>query len=289
MTTSRVLVSLLTDDQEFQRLQASEAEAAAKRSGMEIDIVFARNNGSLQREQIYKHIHGLHATRPSAIIVQTVSPDGLPGAARDAAKAGIGWVLLNRDLSYLAELRKEHAELPIGIVTIGQLEIGHIQARQLRKLLPKGGNVLYLQGPAESTAAEQRLQGAQQGLGDEFHLKIVNGEWTEASAEKATASWLRLSSSRELSVDAIVAQNDAMAIGARKAIAATMPQWLNRPFLGCDGLTESGQKLVREKTLAATVVVQPTAGVAVDLLANHLRSKGAFPAKTVLTPSQYQA
>ena len=288
MTTARVLVSLLTNEQEFQQLQASEAEAAAKRNGMEIEVVFARNNGSLQREQIYKHIHGLHATRPAAIIAQTVAADGLPGAARDAAKAGIGWMLLNRDLPYPDELRREHAALPIGIVTIDQLEIGHIQGRQLRALLPAGGNILYVQGPAESTAASQRLQGTQQILDTKYHLKIVNGEWTEASAEKAAASWLRLSSSRDFRVDAVAAQNDAMATGARKAIAAAMPEWKDRPFLGCDGLPDSGQKLVRERTLAATVIVQPTAGVAVDLVAGHLRAKGV-PARTVLTPKPYPA
>jgi len=32
------------------------------------------------------------------------------------------------------------------------------------------------------------------------------------------------------------AQNDAMAIGARKAIAALHPDWVNLPFTGCDGL-----------------------------------------------------
>ena len=45
----------------------------------------------------------------------------------------------------------------------------------------------------------------------------MTGNWTEASAYNAIASWLKLPTSQEANLDGIVAQNDAMAMGVRKA------------------------------------------------------------------------
>ena len=288
MQKTRVVASLLTNDQEYQALQATEAQNAAKRAALEIETVFAKNNGSLQREQLYRFIHAPAASRPAVIIVQTVAGDGLPKVAHDAAAADVGWILLNRNADYIDDLRRDHAQLPIGIVSIDHVAIGRIQGRQLRAQLPRGGNVLYIQGPAESSAAAMRLQGVQEAIGGTgITLKIIHGEWTEVSGEKATTSWLRLSTSRESPPDAVAAQNDAMAVGARKAIGATMPDWLARPFFGCDGLVEGGQRLVREHVLAATIIVLPTAGVAVELAARQLSGGLGVPAKTVLEPRPY--
>ncbi len=63
-----------------------------------------------------------------------------------------------------------------------------------------------------------------------------------------------------------------MAAGARNAIAARKPEWLNVPFTGCDGLVDGGQRLVNEKVLAATVIMPPSTGPAIDLIANWIKS-----------------
>jgi hypothetical protein len=46
---------------------------------------------------------------------------------------------------------------------------------------------------------------------------------------------------------------------------------------------------VNERQLAATIIVQPTAGAAVDLVAAHLRTNVATPARLVLQPHAYPA
>ena len=153
----KLVVSLLTKEQEFQALQAADAQRAAARAGLDVEIVYARNNGRLQVEQLYHFVHAAGDVRPVAIIAQAVAGDGLARVASDAVKAGIGWVLLNRDLPYVGALRAECPRLPIAAVTTDQREIGRIQGRQLRGLLPDGGHVLYVEGPADSTAAQQRL------------------------------------------------------------------------------------------------------------------------------------
>jgi len=43
-------------------------------------------------------------------------------------------------------------------------------------------------------------------------LKMLKGDWTERSAHQAAKSWLSLGSSRQLQIQAVVCQNDAMAM-----------------------------------------------------------------------------
>lgn len=285
MVNPKIVVSLLTKDQEFQVMQASDAETAAARAGFDAQVVYARNNSTLQAEQLYRSIQAHEAARPFAIVVQTVTGEGLERVARDAAKAGIGWVLLNRDVPYIDALRREYPKLPVAIVTVDQLAIGRIQGQQIRRLLPKGGNVLYVQGPADTSAAQRRLEGMQDAIaGANVSVKVIAGEWTEESGEKAVQSWLRLSSSQEFRADLVAAQNDAMAVGARKAIASRKPEWSKVPFAGCDGLPEGGQRLVREKVLAATVIVPSSAGPAVELIDAWKRTGKQQPARVTLMP-----
>jgi ABC-type sugar transport system substrate-binding protein len=284
----RIITSLLTKDQEFQVLQAADAERAAARAGFDLEIIYARNNAPLQVEQLYRFIHAPAATRPVAIVVQAVSGDGLARVAHDAVAAGIGWVLLNRDPDYIDALRAMHAKLPISVVTIDQLAVGRIQGKQFRSLLPKGGDVLYVRGPSDSSAAIQRLQGMQETIaGANITVQTVSAEWTEVSGERAVQSWLRLSSSQAQKIDVVGAQNDAMAIGARKAIVASRPEWERIPFTGCDGLVDGGQRLVNERKLAGTIVLQPATGPAIDLVAAHLQNTKPAPRRIVLPARSY--
>jgi ribose transport system substrate-binding protein len=288
MTKPKVVASLLTKDQDFQSLQAADAERSAARVGFDLEIVYAKNNATLQVEQLYRFVTAPANLRPLAILVQAVSSERLAAVAREAAKAGIGWISLGRDVPYVDELRKEYPKLPVSIVTTDQLGIGRIQGQQFRAILPAGGNVLYLQGPPDTSAAQQRLQGMEESIrGAKIQVKTLSGEWTEESGERAVTSWLRLSSSGDFVPRLIGAQNDAMAAGARKAIAARRPEWLQLPFTGCDGLPEGGQRLVKEGQLAATVIVQSNAGPAIDLLANHQRSGQQPPARLVLPARPY--
>ena len=287
---SSIVLSLLSSDQDFQILQASDARQAAARNGLEVEILYANNNSMLQVEQIYKIIYGPEDARPAAIVVQSVGGEGLPRVARDAVKEGIGWILLNRDVAYIDALAAEYPKLPIAIVTADQRGVGHIQGRQFRALLPNGGSVLYIQGPSDTSAARQRLEGMEETIaGANIKVKVLTGEWTEASGEEAVLWWLGRPSSEDFAVDLIAAQNDAMAVGARKAATARRPAWMRLPFTGCDGLPDGGQRMVNRGELAATVIVQPTAGAAIDLVAARVRGTAAASPRVVLPPSAYPA
>lgn len=284
MVSRRLVASFYTREQEFHVLQSADARAAAQRLGFELEILDAGDNAVLQIQQLFRHIHAPEEQRPRALVVQTRVPDGLERLARNAATAGIGWVLLNRTAGYIDALRGEHSGLPIFSVTTDHEEIGRIQARQFQALLPRGGAVLYVQGPPETVAAQARLKGMEsEAQGKGLEVKIVSGEWTEASAERAVSAWLRLKSSESFHPDLVGCQNDAMAVGARAALSAHRPDWAHLPFTGCDGLPESGQRLVREGRLAATIVLDSCAGPAVELLA-RLTDTGEVPPAGIVIP-----
>jgi ribose transport system substrate-binding protein len=79
-------------------------------------------------------------------------------------------------------------------------------------------------------------------------MKMLKGDWSERSAHHTVKSWLSLSTSKELQIQAVVCQNNAMAMGARKTLVdlseAERERWLQIPFLGCDGVTKTGQEWV---------------------------------------------
>ncbi len=285
-----LVVSLTSAEQEYQALQGEDALEAGRRLGVGVQVLFAEDNGVRQIQQLFRFIHAPEEERPAAFLVHTRVPDGLERVARNAAGVGMGWLLLNRTAPYVEPLRREHPDLAVAAVTTDHVEIGRIHARQLAGLRPDGAHVLYVQGPAETKAAQLRLQGLEEALrGQPFAIKVVNGEWTAASAERAIAAWLRLRTAELFQPSAVVCQNDLMARGARKALEALRPDWARLPFLGCDGLPNGGRRDADEGHLAGTVVIPSCSGPAVDLIVKWMRKGEVPPVQTILAPAAYPA
>lgn len=284
------LVSLMTDDNDYQQEQAHDAEQASRRFGVDINIIYAQNDAITQSQQVLKVIQS-QGPYPDAIIIEPLGSGALPQAARAAGAAGIGWVVLNRDVDYIGELRKSY-KVPFFSITADHEEVGRIQGRQLSALLPKGGSVLQIQGPAESLAAKQRLAGMYETKATNIDIKSMKAQWTEESSYRVVSSWLRLSTSQKAHMDAIAAQDDSMAIGARKAFqdhttGAARDHWLSLPFLGCDGVPKTGQSWVRSGLLTATVVIPPQSGKAIELLVNLLRGGLVPQERQLMTPTSF--
>jgi ABC-type sugar transport system substrate-binding protein len=284
----RIVVSLTSADQEYQALQGEDAREAGRRLGVDVEVLFAEDVAVLQIQQLFRAIHAGEGERPAALLVHTRVPDGLERVARNAVQAGMGWILLNRSAPYVDALRRERPAIAVAAVTTDHVEIGRIHARQLARICPDGGHVLYVQGPADASAASLRLQGLEEALrGRPHELKVVNGEWTAASAEKAIAAWLRLRTSDLFQPAVVVCQNDLMARGARAALERLRPEWARLPFLGCDGLPKGGRLDVDEGRLAATITMPSCASPAIDLVVKWIRTGAVPPAQTVLAPSAY--
>jgi ABC-type sugar transport system substrate-binding protein len=266
---------MLSDTQDYQILQADDARAAAQRVGIDVDFLFADYNGLTQIQQLFARIQATPDQRPLAIVVESMAADGLPRVARTCAEQGVGWIIVSSDPPYLAELRREFPRLVLASATVDELAIGAIQAKQFRALLPEGGRVLYIEGPPNSHATIGRRHGMENGIsGSAIKLeKTLTCDWSEANAERVMHSWLKLTLANRVRPDLIGVQSDPMAIGVRRAIAATRPEWLDIPITGVDGLPHSGQRLVNDGVLAATVVKPSTTGSALELIARAIRGE----------------
>lgn len=289
MKQLKFLLSLVGNESEYQRDQALQAEKTAKRLGVELQIVYAQRDAINQSQQLLDGIHAKAADRPDAIIFEPVSETGLPKVAQASAAAKIGWCILNLRPAYLAELRAGNSCVAFG-VGADHVEIGRIQGRQLAKLLPQGGDVLLVQGPSDNAAAQQRLQGLQEARPANINLRQLKGKWTEESGYQSVAGFLALSTSHGGNIQCIVAHNDRMALGAKRAFTELtkgdeQDRWLTLPFLGCDGLTESGQAWVPVRKLTATVVVPPNAPHAIEIFVDAL-TKGKRPLEYSFTVSR---
>ncbi len=196
--------------------------------------------------------------------------------------------MLNRDANYILELRRS-SSAPIFGVSSDHLEIGRIQGGQFAAFLPHGGAILYIQGPTENSAAKERAIGMQETKPANLHVTALRGQWTEESAHRAVRSWLKLSTSQKAAVDLIEAQNDSMALGARKAFEeltneSERERWLKLPYTGCDGLPKTGESWVRTGLLAATVFVPPNAGQAVEMLFEAIQNGKKAPERALTVP-----
>jgi ribose transport system substrate-binding protein len=216
----------------------------------------------------------------------------LPQVARASVAAGIPWAILNRDADYVHELRKT-SKLAIFSLSPDQKEIGRIQGQQLAVLVRNGAaGVLHIQGPSENAAAKDRTAGMQMTLPSNVQVTSLRGQWTEDSAHKCVESWLRLNTSQKVQMGAIGAQNDAMAMGARKAFSSSAnpmerDKWLRLPFAGCDGVPKTGQTWVRTGSLAATVVIPPSAGRGVTMMVQAIQARTRPPERSVVTPESF--
>jgi ribose transport system substrate-binding protein len=287
-----VLVSLITQDNDYQREQAAVAESVSRKLDVTVKIEYADNDAVNQTLQILKAIQAPLELRPSAVVVEPVGT-GMPQVARAAASADIGWAVLNGNADYLGKHRLQcHA--PMFLLASDNEEVGRIQGKQFNLLMPRAGCLLYIEGPSATDVVKKRTSGMLAAKRADLDVKVIRGAWTELGAYNAVKSWLRLPTSRELHIGMVGCQNDAMAVGARKAFdehpdPSERARFLGLPFTGCDGVSSKGQVWVRQRLLAATVVTPALAGVALEMMAHSFQS-GMQPAEqTLIAPKSYPA
>ncbi|HEU5401049.1 MAG TPA: sugar ABC transporter substrate-binding protein [Terriglobales bacterium] len=287
MNKHRVLLSLITESNDYQQEQASQGAIAAQRLGIALDTIFADGDAIMQSQQLLQAVQS-KAVRPDAIMLEPVGT-GLAVVARAAVSAGIAWIVMNREVDYLRELRTLD-KAPCFEVSADHLEVGRIQGRQIAALLPHGGNVLFIQGPTNQDATRLRTAGFGETKPANIQLRTLKGHWTEASGYEAVASWLRLSTSHQASLAAVLAQNDDMAIGARRAFQENTTgeersRLLGVPFLGCDGLPKTGQAYIAKGLLHASVFTPALTGHALEILERTLSSGRQPSERTLIAPS----
>lgn len=263
-------------DNEYQRLQREEFYARAHLYRCSVLEYEAKNESQLQVRQLRECLRSPEASRPRAFFVNPVEESSLKDVAREAVRAGIAWVSLNRTSDYVVDLRRQFANVPAFCVDPDQRQVGVLQGKQVRTLLPAGGELFYICGPSSTSSARLRRTGLETEMsGLTVRVHYGSGNWSEQSGLQAAHSFLRGSSDRKWTQCIIAAQNDNMAFGAYRAVAEAaadrkLPSMLQVRLTGCDGAASYGRRHVADGILAATVVIPPTTGKAVDVLIDAL-------------------
>jgi ABC-type sugar transport system substrate-binding protein len=281
----RVVLALVDETNHFQQLLKSDAEAAGRRAGLEVETLFT---GESLAEQIgaLRRLIVAPEKRPAALLVMAVRDHGLDRVVREAAAGGVHFVLLNAVEDDLEAVRREFPAASVSVVCPDEVETGRVQGRQMRALSPAGRRVLYIQGSPRSLVSRLRTTGMQEATaGAPFEVVLAGGDWSPAFAGRTVREWLRFAVGGQRPFELVCCQNDHMAGGVLEALATAAaesgtPGVARIPVAGCDGAPEIGQKMVRDGRLVATVVLPRVAGPAVDEIA-ALLARGERPAPVI--------
>lgn len=125
-------------------------------------------------------------------------------------------------------------------------------AEEFAALFPEGGKVAQVEGQAGSSAAILRIKGFQDGVAEAGNLNLVAsvpGDWDPDKAFSAAQQIIQ----QHPDVKGIYANNDTMAVGVAKAVAASGK---DIAVVGTDGVPEAISG-VRRGTMTATVSPLP--------------------------------
>lgn len=184
----------------------------------------------------------------SGIVIEPVSVDGLVPAIEAATKAGVKVVVVNQAIS--------KPEAASSFVGVSNVDGGKLEMETAAKALGGKGNVAFLLGPMGSDAEVGRTSGYKEVLKNYPDIKVVfeqTANWDTDQALALVENWLQSGTQ----IDAIVANNDGMAMGALKAVEDAKLQDKIKIY-GLDA-TPDALAAVKDGRLAATISQGTTA------------------------------
>lgn len=191
---------------EFTIALSSSVEAQVKARGYECKIYDAKQDAQTQQNQIEQAI----ASGINGIVVEPVSVDGVVPAVKFAKEQGIPVVIVNQRIS-----DPKAADVYVGADSV---VTGEVLMKKVVEDLGGKGSIALLLGPMGSDAQVGRSKGFSNILAKNPDVKVeyeTSANWATEPALSTTENWL--SSGKK--IDAIVSQNDGMAIGAAKAVS----------------------------------------------------------------------
>ena len=221
----------------FQIAVTEAAEAKAKELGVDLTILSADQDAAKQISQIEQ----CTSEGYQAILFEPVDPDGLGDAAQAAADKGV--IMINVISACTDWENHGISALSCGDnVTAGETEMQHVA-----DLLGGKGNIAILTGPSGDSGGLQRLEGYENILKNYPDMVQVvepaDCQWDTAAAQGTVESWLSA-----YDLNAIICENDGMAVGAGNAAGADSGIIIT----GVDG-TPDGFEAIKDGRITGTV------------------------------------
>ena len=211
LAETRIGVAMTSFDNPFLTILLDGVKAeAAGHDGLELVLEDAQLDVARQMNQVQNFV----ANGVDAIIVNAVDGSATPTMTALAVEAGIPLVYVNHPPA-------EEKAMPAGTAFVGSNEVdsGTMQTQAVCAMLGGKGKVLVLMGPLENEASLIRTKDIEDVIAtpDCAGLQIVDkqvGNWNRTQGADLTTNWL----TSGVAFDAIIANNDEMAIGAIQAL-----------------------------------------------------------------------
>ncbi|ASY59509.1 sugar ABC transporter substrate-binding protein [Sinorhizobium sp. CCBAU 05631] len=202
----------LFDDNFLTVLRNGMQDYAKTLNGVELQIEDAQNDVAKQQSQIQNFI----AAGVDAIIVNPVDTDATAAMSKIAADAGIPLVYVNREPVNVDSLPDKQA-----FVASNEVESGTLETQEVCKMLGGKGKAVVMMGELSNQAARMRTKDVHDVLATDAckGIEIVEEQtanWSRTQGADLMTNWL----SAGLEFDAVISNNDEMAIGAIQALKA---------------------------------------------------------------------
>jgi inositol transport system substrate-binding protein len=209
----KIGVSMAMFDDNFLTSLRNGIEAAAKDQKVSVQIEDGKNEVGTQLNQIQNFI----ASGVDAIIINPVDTDATVSMSSDAEAAGIPLIYVNRQPVNVDMLPKNQA-----FVASNEVDSGTMQTQEVCRLMKGKGNVVVMMGELSNQAAIQRTKDIHDVIATRecSGMKIIaeqTAEWSRTKGNDLMTNWL----SAGMEFDAVISNNDEMAIGAIQALKAS--------------------------------------------------------------------
>ncbi|MBN0976652.1 sugar ABC transporter substrate-binding protein [Pseudomonas hygromyciniae] len=251
-----------------------QAKSYPKGDGVQLQFEDARADVVKQLSQVENFI----SQKVDAMVVNPVDTASTARITAAAQAAGIPLVYVNR--------RPDQTDLPKGVVTVtsNDVEAGKLQMQYLAEKMGGKGKIVILLGDLANNSTTNRTKGVKEVLVKYPDIKIEQeqtGIWLRDKGMTLVNDWL--TQGREF--NAVVANNDEMAIGAAMALKTAGVKPGSVLIGGVDG-TPDGLNAITKGELALSVF-QDAKGQAVGSVEAAVKmARGEAVEQDVVVPFQ---
>jgi inositol transport system substrate-binding protein len=174
------------------------------------DVELIINDGEGRPDRQAAQLDSFIGQGVDAVIISPVDADALAPSVKAVAAAGIPIITCSADVS------GNQGQVWVGSENENG---GFIEAQYVAERLGGRGNIAILRGPLGAFAEQGRFRGYEQALASYPNIKVVfdqTGNWQREQAMSLVENWL----STGTQIDAVLCQNDGMALGALEAVKA---------------------------------------------------------------------
>ena len=251
-----------------------QAKSYPKGDAVQLQFEDARADVVKQLSQVENFI----SQKVDAMVVNPVDTASTARITKAAVAAGIPLVYVNR--------RPDQADLPKGVVTVtsNDVEAGRLQMQYVAEKLGGKGKIVILLGDLANNSTTNRTKGVKEILDKYPDIKIEQeqtGIWLRDKGMTLVNDWL--TQGREF--NAVVANNDEMAIGAAMALKTAGVKPGSVLIGGVDG-TPDGLNAITKGEMALSVF-QDAKGQAVGSVEAAVKmARGEAVEPNVVVPFQ---